>query len=68
MLQTPMHYPYVVGYRPRKKDENSLTLLFFVFDSNLMESPKVGDVAERARSVAKGEVTDDDIRGLRKQA
>lgn len=59
-------YPYVIGYRPRMTadddDSNPLTLLFFVFDSNLCEAPASLDVPGRIRSIARGEVTDQDLR------
>lgn len=54
MFETPQHYPYVVGYRPpgRRKDKNSLTLLFFAFDSNLPEVPK----GRPDKAIARGKI------------
>lgn len=64
VLKTPKAYPYVVGYRPPRRyaEPESLTLLFFVFDSNLPECPKKMGAKARAKAIANGEIDSDEIK------
>lgn len=62
VLKTPWPYPYVVGYRPPGREPNSLTLLFFVFDSNLPVCPEANDFKGRVLAIARGSITSEEIR------
>ncbi len=59
VFKTRTDYPYVVGYRPPHlvKVQDSLTLLLFVFDSNLPEIPARAD----PHAAAGGKVTPEDM-------
>jgi len=63
ILETRQQYPYVVGYRPpgQELDTNSLTLLFFVFDSNLPEYPDISDPKGRAKAIACGRIDREEL-------
>ena len=68
VLKTPTLYPYVVGYRPRAQDRDSLTLLFFVFDSNLQVAPRPADFRGHVESISRGEVTKVEIQAFQRLA
>nr|QEO74111.1 hypothetical protein [uncultured bacterium] len=61
MLDTHKGYPYVVGFRPPNWDSTALTILFFVFDSNLHEVPAFTDAPGRLHSIAQGIVELEEI-------
>jgi 3',5'-cyclic AMP phosphodiesterase CpdA len=63
VLGTPVNYPYVVGYRPPAKEEekDSLTLLFFVFDSSLPEGRESSDVEGWARAISRGYIGKEEV-------
>jgi 3',5'-cyclic AMP phosphodiesterase CpdA len=61
MLKTPVHYPYVVGYRPPHKASTSLTLLFFVFDSNLPEGRESNDPDAWGRALSYGHIRKEEV-------
>lgn len=51
-------YPYVDVFQMSKDEEAPPTLLFFVFDSNLKKTPKLGDLAG---AFARGQITEEDL-------
>jgi len=61
VLDTPDHYPYVVGYRPPGREKASLTLLFFVFDSSLPEGRESRDVNGWARALSHGYIGKEEV-------
>ena len=76
ILGIERQYPYVVGYQPSnqpgKSDGPPLTLLFFVFDSNLPEGSRHNNIVkDRIDSIAQGYISDEDtsqLGNLAKQA
>jgi len=68
VLGTHDHYPYVVGYRPPNRDRSSLTLLFFVFDSNLPEGRESNDIKDWARALSYGHIGKEESQALIDQA
>lgn len=60
VLETPPSYPYVVGYRPHQSAD-TLTILFFVFDSNLPKCPKPTDIPGRISATAHGMIEPEEI-------
>jgi hypothetical protein len=70
VLKTRWPYPYVVGYRPPRQQKNveSLTLLFFVFDSGLPDCPETTNLKGRLRAIARGSLVRGDIDEFKKLA
>jgi hypothetical protein len=63
ILQIPCRYPYMLGYRPHNREDNSFTLLFLVFDSNLQAGRDGSRFSAAAwkRALAKGEIKDAEL-------
>lgn len=67
VLRTPRGYPYMLGYRPHGRPNDSLTLLFLVFDSCLQagrDGPRYS-AKHWVRALAKGEVKDEELDSAR---
>ncbi|HKE93164.1 MAG TPA: metallophosphoesterase [Povalibacter sp.] len=57
ILGTKDEYPYVVGFRPPNQPSTALTLLFFVFDSNLPNGPEGSSLQARFNALAEGSIS-----------
>jgi 3',5'-cyclic AMP phosphodiesterase CpdA len=63
ILGTPKKYPYIIGFqRPGVNGDTPLTLLFFVFDSNLLQCPDRFWIGDRLDALAKGRITEEEIK------
>lgn len=61
ILGTNPEYPYVVGFRPPNQPDTALTLLFFVFDSNLPNGPEKDNPLARLNALSEGNISAEDI-------
>lgn len=68
VLQTPRLYPYLLGYRPHDRGDDSFALLFLVFDSNLQAGRDGSRFNAKAwlRALAKGDVKDAELTEARR--
>jgi 3',5'-cyclic AMP phosphodiesterase CpdA len=63
VLETTYPYPYLAAFQPSRQDQDPfpLTLLFLLFDSNLVDGAEGRSIGARIDSLSKGRITQADV-------